>query len=63
MKENLLDDGVGDTLVSAAFDGVTFISHGKGQNLRARIKELECRAQSHGKERPVYQAISFSMAQ
>jgi hypothetical protein len=22
MKENLLDDGVGDTLVSAAFDGV-----------------------------------------
>jgi hypothetical protein len=63
MKENLLDDGVGDTLVSAAFDDVTFISHGKGRNLRTRIKELEWRAQAHGKERPVHQAISYRMAQ
>ena len=29
MKANLLDDGIGDTLVSPAFDDVTLISHGK----------------------------------
>jgi hypothetical protein len=49
MKANLLDDGVGDTLVLPAFDDVTFISHGKRVNLRARIKKLN---------RPAYFAAS-----
>jgi hypothetical protein len=40
MKANLLDDGIGDTLVSRAFDDVTLISHGKRVNLRTGIKEL-----------------------
>ncbi|MGC2402568.1 MAG: hypothetical protein WA510_22440 [Acidobacteriaceae bacterium] len=40
MKANLLDDGIGDTFVSPAFDDVTLISHGKRVNLRALIKEL-----------------------
>jgi hypothetical protein len=38
MKANLLDDGIGDTLVSLAFDDVTLISHGKRVNLRTRIR-------------------------
>jgi hypothetical protein len=40
MKVNLLDDGVGHTLVSPAFDDVTLISHGKRVNLGIRIEEL-----------------------
>jgi hypothetical protein len=40
MNANLLDDGIGDTLVSRAFDDVTLISHGKRVNLRTGIKEL-----------------------
>ena len=40
MKANLLDDGIGDTLVSQAFDDVTLISHGKRMNLGTRIKEF-----------------------
>jgi signal transduction histidine kinase len=40
MKANPLDDGIGDTLVSPAFDDATLISHGKRGNLRTRIKEL-----------------------
>jgi hypothetical protein len=41
MKENPLDDGIGDTLVSPSLDDVTFISHGKPVKLRTRIKELD----------------------
>jgi hypothetical protein len=37
MKANLLDDGVGDTLVSPAFDDVRLISRGKRVNLRTRM--------------------------
>jgi hypothetical protein len=40
MRANLLDDGVGDTLVLPAFEDVTFISHGKRVGLGTRIKEL-----------------------
>jgi hypothetical protein len=40
MKENLSDDGIGDTLVSPSLNDVTFISHGKRVKLRTRIKEL-----------------------
>ena len=39
MKANPLDDGIGDTMVSSAFDDITFISHGKRVNLRTQIKE------------------------
>ena len=31
MKANLLDNGIGDTLVSPAFDDVTLISRGRAQ--------------------------------
>ena len=40
MEANLLDDGIGNTLVSPEFDDVTFIGHGKRVYLRTRIKEL-----------------------
>jgi hypothetical protein len=38
MKADLLDDGIGDTLVSPSFDDVTLINQGKGVNLRTRIR-------------------------
>ena len=39
MKANPLDDGIGNTMVSPAFDDITFIGHGKRVNLRTQIKE------------------------
>jgi hypothetical protein len=49
MKANPLDDGIGDTLVSPAFDDVTLISHGKRVNLRTRIKELNLEPEAYAR--------------
>ena len=40
MKANLLDNGIGDTLVSPAFDDVTLISHGRAQIMDAEDPKL-----------------------
>jgi hypothetical protein len=44
VKTNLLDDGVGDTLVLPEFDDVKFVSHGKRVNLRAGIKKVNLKS-------------------